>query len=61
MSELTKSGSTLTIGVEKKAGMRKLRISIFFQLLMPVRLALGDDLAISIPIQLTHAITESDE
>jgi len=51
----------LTIGVEKKAGMRKLRISIFFQLLMPVRLALGDDLAISIPIQLTHAITESDE
>src|SRR6476646_1734169 len=37
--------------------MRNFRISIFvaLALLMPVRLAAGDDLAISIPIQLTHA------
>ena len=43
--------------------MGNVRISIFLALtlLVPVRLALGDDLAISIPIQLTHAITESDE
>ncbi len=39
LSEQAKSGSTLTIGVEKKAGMRNLRISIFFALLMPVRFA----------------------
>src|SRR5437016_638545 len=31
------------------------RILIFLALLMPVPLAPGDDLAISIPIQLTHA------
>jgi len=54
LSELAKSGSMLTIGVEKKAGMHNLRISIFFALLMPVRLAPGDDLAISILIQLTR-------
>jgi hypothetical protein len=41
--------------------MRNFRISIFLALLMPVRLAPGDDLAISIPIQPTHGITESDE
>jgi hypothetical protein len=41
--------------------MGNVRISIFVVLLMPVRLAPGDDLAISIPVQLTHAITESDE
>jgi TolB protein len=35
--------------------MRNCRISILLALLMPVRLALGADLAISIPIQLTHA------
>jgi hypothetical protein len=37
--------------------MRRFRISIFLAVafLMPVRLAPGDDLAISIPIQLTHA------
>ena len=39
--------------------MRNLRISIFLallsiMLLVPVRLAHGDDLAISIPIQLTR-------
>ena len=33
---------------------RSIRISIFLALLMPVRLAPGDDLAISIPIQLTR-------
>jgi len=35
--------------------MRRFRISIFLALLMPLRFALGDDLTISIPIQLTHA------
>lgn len=35
--------------------MLNLWIWIFFALLLPVRLASGDDLAISIPIQLTHA------
>ena len=35
--------------------MRRFRISIFLALLMPLRFALGHDLAISIPIQLTHA------
>jgi TolB protein len=35
--------------------MRSARISILLALLMPVRLVPGDDLAISIPIQLTHA------
>src|SRR5205823_6727682 len=51
-SRLAKSDWRFTIGVEKRAGMLYLRISIFFALLMPVRL--GDDLAISIPIQLTR-------